>query len=189
MTTSSTLGSLLGAALLAAACAQPPAPEPAPRPQPPPRPAAPAPAAEEEEAPVGRDLTQLVVCDLVPGEEVAALMGGVLFAEPSPTASGTLWNECAYLVRPGAQASEALLATVRLYAPEHFGLAKGLAEAPTDVPGLADEAFQTEERPLFVVMALQRDDVALEVRVESSADDARALAELVFDRLVAGPPA
>ncbi len=165
------------------ACAPAPeavAPE-ASRPAPPPPPAM-VETLEEEEA-AGRDLTQLVVCDLLPGEEVAAVLGGVLYAEPSPTAGGTMWNECAYLVRDDAQAPEAKLVTVRFYAPEHFELARGMAENPTDVPGIGNEAFSSEEPPLFVLTVLQQGDVALEVRAESSPDDARALAEIVLDRL------
>ena len=176
---------------LVASCAQPPAPEPAAE-----TPAATAPSeppvvlqptAEEETA--GRDLTQLVVCELLPGSEVAEFLGGVLYARPSPTVSGTMWNECAYLIRLDAAKPEAKLVTVRFYSPEHYELARQLAEEPEDAIGVGHEAFLTEEPPHFVLTALQHDDVALEVRTETSPGDALALAALVLERLLDLPPA
>jgi hypothetical protein len=129
-----------------------------------------------------------VVCELLPGREVAALLGGVLYAQPSPTVSGTMWNECAYLIRLDAATPEAKLVTVRFYSPEHYELARQLAENAEDEIGVGDEAFVTEEPPHFVLTALQRDDVALEVRTETSPGDARALAALVLERLLDLPP-
>ncbi len=167
-------------------CAQP-APEPALAPAAPAPPAAVVEETLEEEEPTSRDLTQLVVCELLPGAEVAAVLGGSLYAEPSPTASGKLWNECSYLVRADPGRQEALLVTVRFYAPEHYELARQLADNVTEVTGVGDEAFSTEEPPLFVLMALQRGDVAVEVRAESSLDDARILTEMVLDRLLELP--
>ncbi len=179
----------LSLALLAAACG--PAPEPAeeaPALAPEAPAAAPAAPPAAEERP-GRDLTELVVCDLVPGEEVASALGGTLYAEPAPTASGSLWNECAYLVRIDPAQPVARLASVRFYAPEHFEVAKQLADSREEVGGLGDEAFAVEEPPLHSLTVLRRDDVAFEVRAETSAEDARAIAELVDEKLDELPPA
>ena len=193
MTRSSVLQLSLALAIAAClACGPPPqdaevdesAPEPSPPAAPQEVPRVSSDLGEEIEA--GRDLAELLVCELVPGEVVAELLGGELYAEPSPDTAGAMWSECSYLVL--AEGTDtARLASIRLYGHEHYDMARHLAEQTDEtfepLGGPGNDGFATFEDPIYTLTALAAGDVTLETRVEGTLGEAQDLAELVLDRL------
>jgi hypothetical protein len=127
----------------------------------------------------GRDLSGLDVCALVPGEEVAGLLGGTLGGDPRSRVYPGASTECSYAIE-GEGPTEFVL--VFLYPPSHFELFATDAEDRQDIDGLGDRAYATTIGGLHQVYVLVEGDVTVDARA-GTIDEARRLAELVLSKL------
>ena len=137
-------------------------------------------------AQTGRDLKTIDVCRIVPGEAVAAAVGGKL-AEARPfTPKPPTFARCTYMVDvPGAAQAARKGFALWFYPPADFEELRKYTEGKvTDIPGLGDGAygFQDPGDGRFKIRVLKRGDVAIEASADT-ADAARKVAGVAVARL------
>ena len=130
-------------------------------------------------AQAARDLGAVDVCRVIPGEAVAAAVGGKL-AEARPfTPKPPTFTRCTYLVDvPGPEKPVRKGYALWLYPPGDFVELRGFTEGKiTDIPGLGDGAywFQDPGDGRFKIRVLKRGDVTIEATADT-ADAARKVA-------------
>jgi hypothetical protein len=137
-------------------------------------------------AQAGRDLKIVDVCRVIPGEAVAAAVGGKL-AEVRPfTPKAPTFTRCTYLVDVpgGAQATRKGYA-LWFHPPADFEELRKYTEGKvTDIPGLGDGAygFQDPGDGRFKIRVLKRGDVTIEATADT-ADAARKVAGVAIAAL------
>lgn len=127
----------------------------------------------------GRDLSALDVCDLVPGEAVAEVLGGTLAREPSGSVYGSMSTDCSYAVDLGGVPEVVM---VFIYPAAYFESLEAGAENGRPLEGIGDRAFVATLDEFQQVVGLRSGDVVVEVRADEL-EDATRLAELVLSRL------
>lgn len=128
-----------------------------------------------------RDLKTIDVCKTVPGDAVAAALGGKLAeARPSSPKAGSL-PRCTYLVDvPGAGKPDRKGYVIWVYPPADFVELRRFTEGRiTDIPGLGDGAylFQDSSDGRFKIRVLRKGDVTIEATADT-ADAARRVASV-----------
>jgi len=126
-----------------------------------------------------RDLKTMNVCQVVPGDAVAAAVGGKL-AETRPfTPQNPTFTRCTYLVDvPVAGRSTRNGYTLWFYPPADFEELRKFTEGTiTAVPGLADDAYEFLDPGdgRFKIRVLRRGDLTVEATA-GTADAARKIA-------------
>lgn len=130
-------------------------------------------------AQAGRDLKTIDVCRVVPGETVAAAVGGKLAeVRPFNPNDGSM-ARCTYLVDlPGPEKPVRKGYAIWLFPPGDFVELRGFTESKmTDVSGLGDGAyiFQDSGDGRFKIRFLRKGDVTIEATGDT-ADAARKVA-------------
>jgi len=130
------------------------------------------------------DPTRVDVCQRVPGEDVAAVLGMSLKSTRSMTTDSSA--RCVYLLtQPGKVHASAPGVVLWLYKAEDYDALARYTEGKIEpVPGLGDAAmrFQDPGDDLFKLRVVKRGQFAIEA-VAADPDSARKLADLAFARL------
>ena len=135
-----------------------------------------------------RQLADLDVCALVPGEEVAEVLGMRLVSTRTSNSPDGKLARCVYLVSGSGPSDEATGAyVVALLPPTRYAELRPFQEEPTrDVPGIGDGAWIVlhSESARYDLYALRTGDVTVEVTGE---DDSavRKVAGLAVPKLAA----
>lgn len=141
-------------------------------------------AAPAAQAPAGRDLATLDLCELVPGESVAEVLAARLNRSPTSNVSDVM-SECWYSV--SKKGSDAGLDSYTLWVspPGDYGMSKELEAGPLEeISGLGDEAYIThsELEDQYSLQVLIADELTLGA-YGSDRERVLALARLALDRL------
>ncbi len=128
------------------------------------------------QAPRGRDLQKVDVCQLLPGAVVAKTFGGTL--RNASGSSNAVAADCTYSV----QMRTPKTFIVYLYPPDHFAMLKEMSEKSTPVTGLGDGAFVEQDSGWYELKVLKKGDVTIDARGDTL-EQAKSLAGLVLQRL------
>lgn len=133
-------------------------------------------------APARRDYTTLNVCQLVPGDHVARVLGGRL-SEQRPFYDKT-FSRCTYLIVPPGSSKPLGYVVLISPAADFLELKQVIEEPLTSVSGLGDDAYAFRDAGdgRFKINVLKRDDLMFQATGESAAT-ARQVANAVVSVL------